>query len=332
MIAKTMTDQEQTTNMIDQAAADWVACLDRESPDLEVSARLEAWLAADVRHRGAFARAQAVYAYSERAKVLGSSFGTLPDGLPRSTWLRRSALTVGGLLAASLAALLIVPTFIPEPPPQMYNSQRGEIKLVSLADSSVMTMNTHSRVAVAYTNDRRGVDLQEGEVQFSVAKEVDRPFAVVAGELEVRAVGTSFVVRNIPGRPAEVLVQEGTVDVAYRDAPDTLVRAGANTRITSSEGARLVKVALDPDAVARETAWRQGMIAFEGVSLRTAAQEFSRYSDTHIVIDDGAIANTNITGLFAANNPRGFSEAVAASLGLEVDLRSDGVRIHGSRD
>lgn len=331
-----MTDQERTTNAIDQAAADWVACLDRGAPDPEVSARLEAWLAADVRHRGAFARAQAVYVYSDRAKVLGPSFGPAfeasPEGAPGPAWLRRGVLAVGGLLAAALAALLIVPTFIHEPPPQIYNSQRGEIRLVSLADSSVMTLNTHSRVAVAYTDNRRGVDLQEGEVQFAVAKEVDRPFAVVAGNLEVRAVGTSFVVRNIPGRPTEVLVQEGIVDVAYRDAPDTLVRAGANTRVTSDEGTSLIKVALDPDAVARETAWRQGMIAFEGVSLRTAALEFSRYSDTHIVIDDNAIANTTITGLFAANNPRGFSEAVAASLGLHVEARADGVRIHGARD
>jgi transmembrane sensor len=175
------------------------------------------------------------------------------------------------------------------------------------------------------------VELMDGEVMFSVAKDQERPFSVLAGELEVRAVGTSFMVRNMAGLPPEVLVQEGMVDVVYRAQPTSLVRAGANTRVTGESGAagaRLIKASVSPDTVARETAWRQGMIAFEGVSLRTAAAEFSRYSDTRIVIDDAAIANTTITGLFQASNPAGFSQAVAGSLGLKVEMGPGFVRLY----
>jgi len=339
-------------NAIDAAAADWVACLDRGVLSAADQAALTAWLAADVRHGGALARAQAVFATLDRAKALGADFGqsfeessgdsargsfappwvAVPPPEPARATSRRAALGLGGMAAAAAAVgVFIAPRFWhqppPQPQPQQYASKKGEIKLVSLTDESVLTMNTQSHVSVDYTGRRRGVELMEGEVLFSVAKDSERPFAVTAGDIEVRAVGTSFVVRRMDGAPPEVLVQEGVVDVAYRSAPETVVRAAANTRVVTTQG-HLVKSMVDADDLARATAWRQGMIAFEGVSLRTAAQEFSRYSDMRIVIDDPAIANTTITGLFAATNPAGFGFAVATSLGLKVEVGEDRMRLH----
>lgn len=322
-----------TENAIDVKAALWAARLDRGLSAAE-TAELGAWTAADVRHRGALARAQAAFAYLDRAKALGPNFapGAAPQVASPVRPSRRRLLTGGMAAAAAVGGVTFGPRlytrFFSGEPPQLYTSKKGEIKLVSLTDESVLTLNTHSLVAVNYTGERRGVELMDGEVMFAVAKDQARPFSVLAGELEVRAVGTSFVVRNMAGLPPEVLVQEGMVDVVYRAQPTSLVRAGANTRVTGESGARLIKASVSPDTVARETAWRQGMIAFEGVSLRTAAAEFSRYSDTRIVIDDAAIANTTITGLFQANNPAGFSQAVAGSLGLKVERGAGFVRLY----
>lgn len=341
-------ETEMSENPIDRAAADWAARVDGGAMTEADTTALTAWLAADVRHQGAFARAQAAFAYLDRARALGAHFtGEAVDGAwarhasARQTpdarnKTRRALLTAGAATAAGIAAAMVFgPTvydrLFPGAPPQLYASKKGEIKLVSLTDESVLTLNTYSNVAVDYTRDRRSVELREGEVMFSVAKDAERPFSVLVGDLEVRAVGTSFMVRNVEGRPAEVLVQEGVVDVVYRSRPTSLVRAAANTRVTADDaglGARLIKAAVSPATVARETAWRQGMIAFEGVSLATAAAEFSRYSDTRIVIDDAAIANTTITGLFEANNPAGFSHAVAGSLGLKVEMGPGYVRLH----
>ncbi len=332
-------------NAIDVAAAAWVARLDRGLTAEEASA-LEAWSVSDARHRGALARAQAVFVYLDRAKALGADFvgadtTDTPNVAPMFSHAAPRASRRRVLSGAAAAAAAVLGGVILGPgaynrwrrgtPPELYTSKKGEIKLVSLTDDSVLTLNTHSLVKVAYTGERRGVELMDGEVMFSVAKDHARPFSVVAGELEVRAVGTSFMVRNIAGRAPEVLVQEGVVDVVYRAQPSSLVRATANTRVTAEAGvagAPLIKASVTPDTVIRETAWRQGMIAFEGVSLGAAAAEFSRYSETRIVIDDAAIAATTITGLFQANNPAGFSEAVAGSLGLKVEAGVGFVRLH----
>lgn len=331
-------------NPIDGASADWTARLDRGALSAADAALFDAWLAADARHRGAFARAQAAFATLDRARALGAHVTgeTLKVSQDAASWAplaaksdtprasRRAVLAGGAAAAAALAAVFgpgVYDRLFPRTPPQVYTSKKGEIKLVSLTDESVLTLNTHSLVSVDYTEDRRGVELREGEVIFAVAKDAARPFSVLAGDLEVRAVGTSFMVRHMQGRPVEVLVQEGVVDVVYRTQPNSLVRAGANTRVTADGVVKLTKAAVSAAAMARETAWRQGMIAFEGVSLATAAAEFSRYSDTRIVIDDVAIATTTITGLFEANNPAGFSQAVAGSLGLKVDMGPGFVRL-----
>ena len=69
------TQRDSHSSQIDDAAADWVARVDRGALTPEEEGALTAWLSADIRHAGAFARAEAVFAYTERARdVLG--YGT----------------------------------------------------------------------------------------------------------------------------------------------------------------------------------------------------------------------------------------------------------------
>lgn len=57
----------------------WVARIEARtlSPTEEVD--LDAWLAEDVRHLGAFARAQAISIHMAKAQALGPDFFTDPD-------------------------------------------------------------------------------------------------------------------------------------------------------------------------------------------------------------------------------------------------------------
>lgn len=73
--------------------------------------------------------------------------------------------------------------------------------------------------------------------------------------------------------------------------------------------------------------WRVGRLSFEDEPLCDAAKSFARYSDVRIEIDDPAVANQTVTGLFVSNDPMGFSKAVALSLGLHVEIRGDEVKL-----
>jgi transmembrane sensor len=315
-------------------AAEWVARADRGPLPAAEAARLEQWLMEDVRHRGAYARAEVAFAYMDgrMEDALRAPEAPAPAwnayagmrGAPAFHVSRRRLLWMSGGIAATAAAAAA--TFIAtRPGPAVsYGARRGEIRVVSLPDGSLMTLDTASSVAVKYEKHIRAVELTVGRALFNVAHDAVRPFTVSAGNLSVRSLGNTFAVQNADVGLPQVLVQDGMVDVALRSTRQS-VRAGANTRVIAS--AALTVVAVDPAVMSQELAWRQGLIAFEDVSLRTAAAEFARYSDMHIVIPDPALAAVTITGLFAANNPAGFAHSAALSLGLKLDIQGQKITL-----
>ena len=61
--------------------------------------------------------------------------------------------------------------------------------------------------------------------------------------------------------------------------------------------------------------------------MAEAANEFARYSEIRIVIDDPEIGRKSVTGLFVSNDPIGFAKAAALSLGLTADVGENVVRL-----
>lgn len=322
----------ETAQQIDLEAADWAARVDRGlSPDEEQA--LDAWLAGDPRRVGAYGKVRAMAVHTERARGLAPNFdpAKFQTRATRPAFSRRGVLLAGGgAIAASVAGVAVVGLSLMDRG-QRYNTRLGEVKVTPLADGSVMTLNTASRVVVNFSDTQRSIRLLEGEALFDVAKDAARPFVVFAGDTLVRAVGTSFTVRRLGDAPVQVLVREGVVEVGRRAGAATAqpVRVNTNTRAvaSSSSGAAIMAAPVAPAVIGRELAWREGRIAFEGETLGQAAAQFSRYSETRIVINDPAIAAEEITGLFQANDPVGFAQAIAASFELRAEVGAGEVRL-----
>lgn len=329
----------QSSREIDVQAADWAARADRGPLSVEDQAALDAWLSADDRRVGAYAKARGFALQGERARALGPGFDpeafaarTAPEvrhSLGRSR--RRWPLLGAAALAASLAGVVVV--FLLRPAPgDLHETRLGEMRVVPLADGSVVTLNTDSQLRVRYARDVRELQLVRGEALFDVAKDPTRPFTVQAGGTRVRAVGTSFTVSRLADVPVQVLVREGVVEVnnAASGRSAAPVRAVANTRVVAVQSGQPVPIAavqLHPAEIDRELSWREGRIAFKGDTLQQAAAQFARYSDIRIVIDDPALAGETITGLFQANDPVGFSRAIASSLEAQVQVGAGEVRL-----
>jgi transmembrane sensor len=119
------------------------------------------------------------------------------------------------------------------------------------------------------------------------------------------------------------------VDVFKTAEGTTPVRIAANNMaVAQAGGATAIATAPVPVAqVHRQLAWQNGQIAFEGETLAQAAQEFSRYSDTRIVIEDPALAKEEIAGLFKATDPVGFAQTIAISLNAHAMIEEGEVRL-----
>jgi transmembrane sensor len=313
--------ERDTSRDIDQAASDWTARLDRGPLDPRETETFQAWLDGDPRRRGALLRAQALSMLSESAQALGPGFDPAAFEQPRARrrLSRRQALAWGGgaVAAASLAALGVATSAAAT----VIRTERGEIRLVPLKDGSTVLLNTESSIRVRYDQGERRVALLKGEAYFSVARDARRPFVVEVDGARLRTAQAGFRVRKLDRDPVDVLVNQGQVEVA---GAETLP---ADTRLVLAGRARPQRLA--PEVITRELAWRDGKLAFEGESLRQAAVAFARYSDTRIEVRDENLAREPVAGLFAANDPVGFSRAIARVFDARLD--QDGDRIVLSR-
>jgi len=301
---------------IDDAAAEWAARADAGALDPHDAQALEAWLAEDPRHLGAYARAGAVLAHFEKARALGPDFDAEAQRPPS----RRAALSA---LAATLAVTAGAGAITYGLIFRRYSTKRGEMRRIALPDGSTVTLNTASEVVVDFAVGRRSVKLERGEALFNVARGA-KPLEVEAGGVRVQASNATFNVRQHAGRQVEVLVCSGVVDLADGSR---IARLPTATIAYARPSAPVSAKSVSGDDVSRKLAWREGMIAFHGETLAEAADEFSRYTDQRIVIDDPEVARRTVVGLFVANDPAGFAKAVALSFGLHAQSVPEGVRL-----
>lgn len=310
---------------IDDVAALWAARIDARPLTSAEDEDLERWLEADPRRQGAFARARAISLHMARAQALGPDFvNTAEDRRWRPS--RRLVLAggAGGAVAAGLAAAVTLHPFFRT---QHFQTRLGEVRVVSLGDGSVVTLNTASEIAVLFSDAERMVELIRGEALFDSVSNRLRPFIVRAGATIVRTAGASFSVAHLAEAPIDVLVRAGAVDVirgGSNEVPPT--RLGAMQRATLTPQTAVV----DREAagtIARTLAWRDGRIAFEGQTLEDAASEFARYSRIRIRFAEPSIARETITGLFVSTDPVGFARAVGTAFDLHVHIEENEITL-----
>lgn len=317
---------------IDRQAAEWAVKRDLGELSPEARAAFDAWLAADIRHLGAYGRAEAVLGRLERfhSGAVDELRACQPAVTP--VWARRRVVLTGAV-AASLAAVgFFGAAFWQGGKEQVFATGLGQVREIPLADGSLVILNTNSKVSVRFTENRRDIHLLHGEALFDVAKNKKRPFIVTAGEMQVRAVGTAFTVSMLPQRPIQVLVKEGVVELD-RNGPEKgpPVRVKAYTQALAPRDAPIVAAGVAQSKLERTLAWQFGRIAFDNETLQDAVEEFARYSDVRIVVDR-AVSKRTVTGLFVSNDPIGFAKAAAAVLKLHVEVSEREVRLSGRTD
>lgn len=317
-------------NRIDAEATRWVARLQSGALSPDEQHEFEAWTQSDARHQGAFVRAQAVWLDLDRIAALGSHRAEESSrgggALAGNTGAGRRWFLAAGVGSLTLTAL--GGAWWWRSRGDVYESDVGEIRRVTLVDGSTMLLNTATRALAHFTATSRDVRLIRGEALFEVVKDLARPFVVHAGDFSVRAVGTAFFVRSIDSK-VDVTVSEGVVEVSETGAAGPArkpQRVIANER--ALETGRGVEVQPAPAAdISRRLAWREGLLSFAGEPLSEAVAEVNRHNRRQIRIDDPALATRSVVGLFRTSDSQGFARTVAAALGVESAEGEDGIHL-----
>jgi transmembrane sensor len=195
----------------------------------------------------------------------------------------------------------------------------GEQRVLSLADGSVIHLNTDTLVSVDFSNTHRNVNLLRGEAHFEVAHDETRPFIVRAADNTVTAVGTAFNVQLNSAQQFELLVTDGKVLVKNvtdklpiaaiaesshpLDGLGELMIAGQKAVVSLQS---IQQLSLSNKQVQNDLAWQQGMLVFHGEPLAEALQEISRYTSIKFTLADDQVKQRRVAGYFKAGDIQGL--------------------------
>lgn len=304
----------------EQAALAWLSLL-HDRPSTGDQLTFSQWLRADPAHAQAYAQAQVLWELSEGpAQTLADEEALALQGyLEAMDRPRRSpVLRWSGVFAMAACLLLMVSLGTGWQAQRWLDdlgadfvSAPGEIRTVTLADQSQVTLDADSAIAVDFSHGERHVQLRRGAGFFSVSH-TGAPFVVAAENGEARVLGTQFEVRLQP-QGAQVTVLSGRVGVtASRDGEQQILTAGQ--QVAYGEGAAEKLHAVDSEA---QLAWRQGWLTYYKSTLAEVVEDLRRYYPGRIVLLNDELAARKVSGSFPSKDPQAVLNSLQGVLGFE---------------
>jgi transmembrane sensor len=265
--------------------------------------RCKAWREKSPAHRLAYQEAEGLWQDVGTLRPFGSIHKTpsqLLTGRLPSRWKRWAAVAACLLLAAGMLWMEHDRQWIGAAMAD-YRTGMGEQRVITLEDGSSLHLNTDTAVNIAFSADRRDLQLLKGEASFTVASDPTRPFVVKSGTVLTRALGTAFAIRRHAGM-ITVTVMEHQVELGVSSEsafPDLTVHEGEQVRYSAEAGFSPVR-RID---LGKETAWQRGKVIFEAQPLADVVEELNRHRHGQIIILNPALRALKVTGLFDTAEP-----------------------------
>ncbi|MEP7246277.1 MAG: sigma factor [Gammaproteobacteria bacterium] len=117
-------------------------------------------------------------------------------------------------------------------------------------------------------------------------------------------------------RESEGLIEQGS------SAPAIFLAAGEQLTVTPEAAKRVVH----PN-IASATAWRDRQLLFEAASLFEVAEEFNRYNQRQLIVDNDALCGFHISGTFSSTDPSALIRFLRDRPGLRVIETPSEIRV-----
>ncbi len=207
---------------------------------------------------------------------------------------------------------------------------RGQKSTIFLDDGSRVKLNSASRISYikGFSSEERKVKL-EGEAFFEVQHDAARPFIVVAENLEITAIGTSFNVNAYPDREqVSVSLAQGKVVVNLPEGDESLP---AGQYLEPGQQAiynlKLNKLVVGDFEREEILAWKEGIIYFKNAGLPEILEKLEYWYGVSFNVSGSVNKAWSITAQYDNKT----LEAVLTSLSYIKDftfkINNDEVRI-----
>jgi transmembrane sensor len=270
----------------------------------------------------------------------------LVDGLDRYLQRRRRRRFT---IASTACAILLVAGIIWFPKRETASTLNASTLVMrpeqrTLPDGSTVDLNAGADITWSFDDSQRRIVLRKGEAHFQVMKDAQRPFVVSAGTVEVRAVGTAFVV-DLGSRAVDVIVTEGRIAVnaangSAAGAATASSAGNASTPTPLSAGSRIiidrdvvssgsstpVVSQLSASAMQARLAWRVPRLKFAATPLAQVVAMFNEHAipgrDARLVLAPGVSADLRVSGTLRSDDVDSLLRLLSGEFGISSEKRA----------
>jgi transmembrane sensor len=79
------------------------------------------------------------------------------------------------------------------------------------------------------------------------------------------------------------------------------------------------------------TAWTRAEIVFDAATLSDVAEEFNRYNERQLLIEDPDLLNFHISGTFSSTDPESLIRFLRQRPGVQVTETGDQIRVSSAQ-
>jgi transmembrane sensor len=307
-------------------AAQWFAGMHSGEVTDEERRAFAAWLAASPDHAQQYRSMD--YLWSAARRIPEARLRAMAQDAVPAPILRASRRRMGlGLAAACLLVAMVTLSGTSVAPGARadtldFSTHKGERRQARLPDGSMLTLNGDTHVVVRFQDERRQVELRQGEAFFDVRRDATRPFLVDAGMGQVKVTGTRFNVRR-DATAMQVTVESGSVLVQsgqWWHRSERRLTAGEQTVAYPNQALS----AVDTINVGQVMAWQRGKVIFNGEPLGKVITDMNRYLAQPLLFEAPSLAQHRVSGIFNVDDPQSMIDALPAIAPVNVVPQHDG--------
>ncbi len=313
--------QRHAHTKIEAAAAEWIGRRDAGLTPAE-QRDFDRWREADERHRAALLALESTWSALARPLASGAATALRQELaiVQRQRRLRTLRATAAVLFCIAGAWTLHSLRTPAEPTAILWTPERR-----TLPDGSIAELPQGAEIALEFSAQERRVLLKRGEAHFEVATDASRPFRVVAGRMEVRAVGTAFAV-GLTESTVDLIVTEGRVAVVparHHPHPENpapaLVSAGHRVTLESATAGAPEILAVTDAEITERLAWRNPRVEFSRAPLSEVVALLNRHTPIRFVIADRTLGATALSGVLRLNDTEAFLRMLERGFGVSAE-------------
>ena len=206
-----------------------------------------------------------------------------------------------------------------------YNAPSGVRTKINLSDGSTIWLQPNSQLKYPkkFKNDKREIYFF-GQGYFQIAKNVEKPFVVNTGEMNITVLGTEFYVK---ARPLDKIIETGLISGKVKlSAKNTSKILEPNDIVSYSKTNR--SFSDFKDVSNNSYRWEDGNLIFDNSALKTVLRDISDWYNLDLTISPELNLNTNITLTIREESVYEIMEILKMVVPIDYKIKDNKVEIY----